>query len=374
MSTSADAATVPAPTEIVVFEPRCDRPAAEDPWIGPAVRGAGGRVRAQVGWSLLILAACIYVLVTFSSRTGIALPAVMAIACARLIQVRVRVWLRCGPKSRQRLLQAPFRKIALTVDDVLTVGRATFLQLAPDRWLRIRPASVYGPLFARKPHAWVLGPDPAGRVIVVAPGIVSPIIGRVTQAPPPSAKPLEPVAPMLEPPRDDAVLRSSIRYSWRVQISATILNLAFVAWLVATYLPPLFRNQSRTDHVLGAAILWGLVLAACALYTNARVVLRLGRMSRAATAELWTPLPVTFDRIARQGVRVQELTGRLHLPDGQTRSIEFHRVGRSVAAATRVSGVLWIAGEANKGYRPVGLPGYPGLALAKVGRARVPRQ
>ncbi|TNC20579.1 hypothetical protein [Amycolatopsis alkalitolerans] len=374
MSMSADAATVPSPTETVVFEPRCDRPAAEDPWIGPAVRGQGRCVRTRLGWSVLILAACIYVLVGFSSRTGIALPAVPAIVCALRLWVCVRVRLRYGSKARHRLLQGPFRKISLTVDDLLTLRSAAYLRLAPDQWLKIAPASVYGPLFARKPYVWMPGPDPVGRVIVVAPGIVSPVVGRVTQAPPPSAEPLEPFAPLRDAPSDDEVLRSFIRYSWRVLIRGALVNLAFVGWLLATYLPPLFRDESKADNVLGAATLWGLVLAACALCTNARALLRLARMSRAAAAAVWTPLPVTFDRAVRQGARAQELTGRLHLPDGQTRSVEFRHVGSSVAAAMRISGVLWIAGEPGKGYRPVGLPGHPTLALAKVGRARRPRQ
>jgi hypothetical protein len=373
VSTDADAATGPPSLEIVVFVPQGDEPAARDPWIGPLVRASARGTRSQVRWSFLLFALCVYALVAFGARLGFALPAVLALAFAARFLASVLSWSRSSPRSRERLLATTFRKISLEDGDLLALKRHVYLRVSPDQWFKIRPASVYAPLLARKPYAWVLGPDSAGCAIVVLPGMVRPIVGRVAGAPPAGAAPVVPVAQRLEPPKDDEVLRASLTFFRRHRIANALLNVPLAGWLIAVYLPSLFGRYRTPDDVLGAATLYGLALALLILYAHGNALLRLRRMARAAHADAWTPLPIKFDRPLRRSVAFQNVTGEVSLPDGVTRAVEFRKISANLAAAMQASGLLWMAGELKRGRHPIGLPGYVGLALAKFGRARKPR-
>lgn len=370
MSTGIDAGTVLPPEAVVVFEPRVDRPAADDRWIAPLIRAYSRGTRLFTLRSLPLLALCVGALVVGRERLGIALPAVLAVFCASQFAAGVRAWYRSGPRSRERLLATPLRRISLAEGDLLATSRSVYLRLSGDRWFRIRPASVYVPLLARRRYVSALGPDSAGRAIVFVPGMVRDKARRVGKAPSTKARQVAPVTVRTVAPKDDPVARATARLNWHGALSNAVPNLLLAAWLAAAYVPPLFAVYRTPDDLFGAATAFGLALALYLLLRAVVPVFRWRSFLRVTQAAAWTPLRFTFDSPPRRGAAFQKVTGHASLPDGVVHRVESRSMNVNLAAATLVSGVLWVAGTPTKGRNVVGVPGYPQLGLAKLGPAR----
>lgn len=370
MSAGIEAGAVPPREEIVVFEPREDRPAGEDPWIAPLVRAASRRRRSLALWSLPLFAVCVFVLLAGRDWAGVALPVVLALFFAARFLLGVYNWFQSSPRSRERLLATPLRKIRLGEGDLRATKRALYVRLSDDQWFRFRPSSVYAPLLARRRHVWVLGPDSSGRAIVFPPGMVQGVARRVETAPSSKAEPVVGAEARTVAPEDDPVVRAAARFNGRYVLAGAVAGLLVAGWLSASYGPWLLGPDLSMDNLLGAASLYGVMLAVFLLSTSLGAGLRLRRLASAAHASAWTPLRITVDSPPRPGVTFPSVTGRCTLPDDTLRAVELRRVSASLAAAVDASGVLWVAGEPIKGGNAVGVPGYPVLGVAKFGPAR----
>jgi hypothetical protein len=372
VSAGIDAGAVPPREEIVVFEPRGDVPAGEDPWIGPLVRAASRRRRSLVLWSPSLVALCVYVLVEGREWAGVALPAVLALFFAVRFCFGVYGWYMSSPRSRERLLATPLRKVCLTEGDLRATKRAVYVRLSDDQWFRFRPSSVYVPLLARRRYVWVLGPDSAGRAIVFLPGMVQAVARRVEKTPPSGAGPVVGVAARTVAPKDDPVVQAAARFNVWYLLASVVPSVLVAVWFAVSYVPWLAAPDHRLGTLPGVVSLYGVLLAVFLLWTSFVTMSRLRRLDGAARAVVWTPLRITVDSPPRRGVAFPSVTGRCTLPDDTLRSVELRGVSANIAAAVDASGVLWVAGEPRKGGNAVGLPGYPILGVAKLGLVKKP--
>ncbi|MFD2415363.1 hypothetical protein [Amycolatopsis pigmentata] len=372
MSAGIDAGAVPSREEIVVYEPREDVPAGEDPWIGPLVRAASRRRRSLALWSLPLVVVCVYVLVEGRAWAGVALPAVLALFFALRFSSGVYGWYMSSPRSRERLLATPLRKIDLGEGDLRATKRAMYARLADGQWFRFRPSSVYVPLLARRRYVWVLGPDSAGRVIVFLPGMVQAVARRVEKTPPAGAESVVEVAARTVVPKDDPVVQTAARFNVLYVLASVVPSVLVAGWFAVSYVPWLLGPDRRIDTLPGIVSVYGVLLAVFLLWTSFVMIFRLRRLAGAARAVVWTPLRITVDSAPRRGVAFPSLTGRCTLPDDTLRSVELRRVSANIGAAIEASGVLWVAGTPRGGGNAVGVPGHPFLGVAKLGPAKKP--
>ncbi|WP_037363009.1 hypothetical protein [Amycolatopsis orientalis] len=357
MSTVPDADTTPAPDRIVAVEPEEGRPPRGDRWFALSLSGRRG-TRLLVAF--VCLAVCVAIIVFARSRIYLALPAVVAVFAAARLWLLARIAFRAPKRVRERLLDLPFRKV-LVDDDMLRATKcALYLRLANDQWFRVGRPRASG-LIASRGYVWLTGPEPAGRAGLVVPGSVTTAVLRVRTLPSSAL----PVPPRVPDPTHNGQLRQIVQLYRPRRTAAAVIRLALAAWLAATYAPLLLRTYRQSDELLGLATFLALYLAAALVWTSA-VSLHHWRIRapRAALATTWTPLRIVSDSM-RSGGNHGKLTCRVTSPEGtRTASI----AGLPFVAAARTTGVVWAAGQPKKGTVLIGLPGYPILGIAKLGR------
>ncbi|MFE3176433.1 hypothetical protein ACFXPA_30765 [Amycolatopsis sp. NPDC059090] len=250
-------------------------------------------------------------------------------------------------------------------DDMLrATKRALYLRLADDQWFRVGPPAANG-LINSRGYVWVVGPEPSGRAGVVVPGSVATAVLRANDLPG-SAHPVSPPVPR---PTDNAQLRLIVRLYQPRRIAAAVTRLALAAWLGATYAPLLLHTYRQSDELLGLATFLGLYLAAALIWTSAASLHHwLIHAPRALRATQWTPLRIVSGSMRNGGDR-RKLACRAATPEG-SRMVSI--AGAPFVAAARTTGVLWVAGRPKKGVVLIGLPGYPILGQAKLGRIERP--
>ncbi|WP_370935145.1 hypothetical protein [Amycolatopsis sp. cg13] len=359
MSAVPDANTPPAVDRVVV-EPEPGRPLSEDRWFAPSVRGDRNARRKRAVFLFVCLTTGLALIVFARSKIYLALPAVVTAFAAARLWLLARSAFRAPRKARERLLDMPFRKVFVDDDMLQATKRALYLRLANDQWFRVGPPMVNG-LFNSGSYVWTVGPEPSGRAGIVVPGSVATAVLRA-RALPDSARPVPPLVPR---PTHNAQLRLVVRLYRPRRIAAAVTRLALAAWLCATYAPLLLHTYRQSDELLGLATFLGLYLAGALVWTSAASLhYWLNRAPRAARATQWTPLRLVPDSM-RNGGRNRKLTCRATSPEG-SRMVSVG--GASLVAAARTTGVLWVAGQPKKGVVSIGLPGYPILGHAKLGR------
>lgn len=360
MSAVPAADTPPVPDRVVAVEPEEGRPSGQDRWFALGLRGRRSTRYIRVLVPFACLAVCVAIIVFARSKTYLALPAVVAVLAAARLRLLARIAFRSPQKVRKRLRDLPFRKVLVDDDMLRATKRALYLRLANDQWFRVGPPAMNG-LTNSRGYVWAVGPEPSGRAGFVVPGVVTPAVLRARTLPG-SARP---VPPRIPDPTRNALFHLIIRL-YRPRIIADAgLRLALAAWLGATYAPLLLRPYRKSDELLGFATFLGLYLAATLIWTSA-VSLRhwLIRAPRAARTTSWTPLRIVSDSVRNGGDR-GKLSCRVTSPEG-TRAAWL--AGVSLVASARASGVVWVAGQPKKGTVFIGLPGYPVLGHAKLGR------
>lgn len=359
MSAVPDADT-PSADRVVVLEPEEGRPASQDRSFAPSLRWNRGKLRRRAVILFALAAAGVALIVFARSKIYLALPAVATALVAARLWLLVRAAFRAPHKARERLLDLPFRKVPVDDSMLRATKRALYLRLADDQWFRIGPPVVNG-LINSRGYVWVVGPEPSGRAGLVVPGTVSTAVLRARELP----NSAHPVSAPVPPPTHQEQLGLIIRLYRPRRIATAITKLALAAWLVATYAPLLLHTYRQSDELLGLATFLGLYLAGALVWTSATSLHQwLIRAPRAIRATRWTPLRIVPDSLRNGGNR-RKLACRVTSPEG-SRTVS---IGDSpVVATVRATGVLWVGGQPKKGVVAIGLPGYPILGHAKLGR------
>lgn len=357
---------------IVVFEPRGDRPAREEPLIAPLMMSLVRRRRRALVLALLLLPLMALQLVVVGGSDAGALPVLAMIGAAALALVATCNWWHSRPAGWEKLLERPIRRVELAAADVRMTRSTAWLRVTagPDElWIRSRAtAALVGLVSARKGYVWILGPYSGGRVVAFLPGSILPGVARLRRAPVRGARPVAPVPGGPSAPKDDLVLIALVRFQRRVLWGLVAVCVAIACWLSVSYGPDLSSYLSGDRAILAVAsalIVALLVVAICGNLT------RLAQIGRAAHATSWTPLRVALDGLLREGATRVNVRGRVWLPDGTERSLRLRGVDVSVAASMQASGVVWVIGAPRaNGSLTVGVPGHPLIGFGTVGRKR----
>ncbi|UVS76421.1 hypothetical protein [Actinokineospora sp. UTMC 2448] len=217
-------------------------------------------------------------------------------------------------------------------------------------------------VLARTGAVWIVGPDERGWAAIRSPGLALPLgqarvadidVGAGYQISPVQASPRSAATAA-----EDAVLARAIagpRRRSRTDLVAPALLLAFAVFVLVDLL--------RRGVAGRAELLVGLI-AATALIVGllAWRVHRLrhwGTVQRLLSAGPWTRVPATLAE--------DRATAEVKLPDGRTATVRFHRPSQALLANIAATGQLWTAGPPADGPVAVGLPGYPFLAVARIG-------
>ncbi|GAA1026558.1 MULTISPECIES: hypothetical protein [Amycolatopsis] len=360
MSAVPDADTPLGADRVVAVEPEQGQPPSQNRWFAPGLRGDRNTRRKRAVILFACLAAGVALIVFARSKTYLALPAVVTAFAAARLWLLARSTFRTPRKARERLLDLPFRKVLVDDDMLRATKRALYLRLADDQWFRVGPPAANG-LINSRGYVWVVGPEPSGRAGIVVPGSVTTAVLRANELPGSA----HPVSPRVPRPTDNAQLRLIVRLYQPRRIAAAVTRLALAAWLGATYAPLLLHTYRQSDELLGLATFLALYLAAALIWTSAASLHHwLIHAPRALRATPWTPLRIVSGSMRNGGDR-RKLACRAASPEG-SRMVSI--AGAPLVAAARTTGVLWVAGRPKKGVVLIGLPGYPILGQAKLGR------
>ncbi|WAL66452.1 hypothetical protein ORV05_01105 [Amycolatopsis cynarae] len=359
----ADLGTDPVPREsgMAVFRPEVGRPGAEEPLIPPLVAASARRTRRLAVW-LPPFVAFVF-LPLFLGGEDVLLLVAQVIFTAVLLAVWYS-FLKVTPRARRRLLQSPVREIVLGDGDLLETRYALWMRLAGeagDRWYALRPGGVVRDFLATERRLFVLGPDDSGRALVHLPGYVAPLIVRTRREPARGAKPVAALPRRFGAPKDDRILRTYVRHQQVTGLAFSVTLLLLLSWLTLSSL-------SGPAAVNTPSGWWLIAMDLVALLALVRFMARLARFGKASHAITWTPLAVTFDVALPRGKRIVSLSCRVLLPDGKQRKARLFMTTVDLAAAAYLSGQLWVIGAPQQGNLLIGLPGFPGTGLAKLGR------
>ncbi|WP_027942296.1 hypothetical protein [Amycolatopsis taiwanensis] len=356
---------------VVVFEPRGDRPAREEPLIAPVLRSLARKRRLALVIPPLFLAIVVLPFL-FPGRSDLgALPVLSVTGGAVALLFATYNWWHSRPAGWKKLLERPIRRVEFGAADIRTTRWTAWLRVVvgPDElWIRTWMVRLVGSFAARKGYLWVLGPYSGGRVLVFLPGLIIPASARLRRTPARDARPIAPMPGVPSAPKDDPVLVAMVRFNRRLLLGMVALLLAAVGWLIASYGPDLVGDPPRGRETFVRA---GIFMAVVWVALVCVALVRLPLISRVAHARGWTPVRVAFDGPMREGATKVNLAGRVWLPDGTERSVRLRAVNVGLAASMQASGVLWVIGAPRAyGSLAVGVPGHPLIGFGAVRRKR----
>ncbi|MEU6643928.1 hypothetical protein ABZ863_15425 [Saccharomonospora sp. NPDC046836] len=366
MSLERDKPAIPvthheSPAGFVIFEPRGDRPAREEPFLSAVLANLRRQSQATFVLSLLFLGIGIALLVIDAVPVlGVALVVVFGL----LALYSVFAWWS-GFGEMRALLETPIREVRPQPDGLQHTGDSVSVRIGDGQasWVRGWLPAGYRALLARERRVWVLGPSARGRVVLVLPGSVLCAAAKTTRAPRRGSRPLPEVWQRSSAPKDDPVLTAHLGAARRLH--GGLLTLFSLTVAAAAFLPALALFENWTPMDIGELPLIAVAAAVFVVLVQriVRSMLRLRRVNLAARAVTWTPLPARLDAepkiIAGYFARA---TARVSWPDGTERTVQLGRVSVDLIANVQASGLLWVIGTPEpNGATLVGVPGLPVL-------------
>ena len=220
-------------------------------------------------------------------------------------------------------------------------------------------------VLARTGRIWLVGPDARGWTAIRSAGLALPLgQAKVVDSAADFRFEVSPVQTEPESARtagDDAVLARAIaapRRRSKTDLLAPALLLVFAVFVLVDLLRR--GTAERVELLAGLLVATALILGLLAwrVYRMRHWT----RVARLLAAGRWTPVPVDIELTDERTV-----TARATLPDGRTAPVRFHRASRALLANIAATGRMWTAGAPGDGPVAVGLPGYPFLAVARIG-------
>jgi hypothetical protein len=354
--------TSPVQPRVLVHEPRTDQPAIAEPlWRGLLEKGRKSslRILVIVPIYLAFMAWALYpaepgVLIVLAVLTG--LRWILALISLNRSSVL------------HRLGNMPFREVRPADGELLVSGVKVSFRLPGDgRWVVTKLSEAERLLLAGVRRVWTLGPDPSGRVFVALSGSVTGRMGRIRPEPVPGSTVLPNQDRQPAPPREDVVLRAALRRLQRRMVLGLVFFFALIGSLVWIFAADPFSDDSASASGLVGGVAGGTAVVAVFVFWVAVVT---AGIARAVRAPNWTELWIVLD----EGIRTTASTlagtsGRTLLPDGREVTVKLQKVNVNLLANVRDTGRLWVLGTPEAG-RParIGLPGYPLLGTAKLGK------
>jgi hypothetical protein len=366
--------------EVPAWRPNMNGPAIESvPWTrtGSDVRRAAMRVwlatavlTVTFGWLLAVGASWIAVILLG-----------LATAVGLLLSLVPVVMARSARSADGILASRPWRMVSVEVfapadDEAGLFGGETRLLVDADTdhplWLSWYPARwADQQVLARTGLIWLVGPDPDGRVLFCSAGLaISNCTADVIDedhAPVIAVHPEQLAPARLPRARDDLVASAAVAHLRRIARAPLFAHLlAFVPVAAVSTIVLFDDDPHRAESLAGVGIV--VVLLVAGLLSDMRTSLNAARIERLLGAGPWTVLPVAL----RPGTKLVDraITVRLRaiLADGHATSVRL-RSNYQLMANVAETGQLWVAGEPESGrVVAAGLPGYPLVSLAHIGR------
>ncbi|GLZ42679.1 hypothetical protein [Actinokineospora sp. NBRC 105648] len=350
----------------VVPDPATDRPAAGDPTTEVILSGHRSRHRWLRLGPMLVLQVPLYsialVLLVIGGRT-LAASVAWAVVLVGSLVASVLVWRQIGwvPRGAELLTTQAWRPVTTRV---VRVGwESTVVEIEENG--AFVPLTVRGlppahrAMISRTGRAWLVGP--AGALCVF----------RVD-----GAHAFWPAVVRTRPLRPAAVVEqvSAAEVSRRAAARARLDVLGPLAVLVpSTPLGGVFLTTVSPFNVPGA-VMWlaMVVLAGVLLLLQARYRWAGLRLPGLVEAGEWVAVSALLGPWRARLDGTAEATAVLTLPDGETRTARLPGASVDLLGTVWETGALWFAGQPEPGTtRAAGFPGYPLLAVAKIGPGQV---
>jgi hypothetical protein len=167
-------------------------------------------------------------------------------------------------------------------------------------------------------------------------------------------------------PKHDEVLSACMRRTWRRLVIGSAVLLVLFGSLLWIYVANPVGGDAPAPGVVGGMVGGAVALAVLIV----RVAVLTFGMARAVRAPNWTELSIVLD----EGIRTTAsplagTSGRTLLPDGREVAVKLQKVNINLLANVRDTGRLWVLGSPEAGRSAkIGLPGYPLLGTAKLGK------
>ncbi|MFF5987266.1 hypothetical protein [Prauserella flavalba] len=342
--------------------PLGDRPARDEPLLGPPLLRLRRKARPTLLLYPLLTVPFAAGLVLGDPRAPLALPVLGTAFFGLGSLYNLVLWFTFLGRPAKKLLAQPVREMTATAAGMRVTRLRVTMRVAgapEEQWLRMGlPAGLRTQLLA-EPRLWVVGPDRKGRALVALPGATLLRPARITTVPPRRSRPANPVRQGLSAPCDDPVLCAHVRWVRRWSVLGTVAGAVSAGWLLQSALAAGWVDV--TIPALAVVLLLSVV---------ATLLPGLPRLSKAAHALTWTPLPAVLDDDIRfRSVLRMDATGRVWLPDGTQRTLRLRRVSPELVANIRCSRQLWIIGAPGAGGAALaGIPGQPVLDPVILGR------
>ncbi|PXY30319.1 hypothetical protein BAY59_14040 [Prauserella coralliicola] len=342
--------------------PLGDRPARDEPLLGPPLLRVWRKTRPGLFLYPLLTVPFAAGLVLGDPRVPVALPVLGTAFFGFGGLYNLVLWLRFPWRVVKKLSTQPVREVTGTPAGLRVTRLRVAMRIAgapEEQWLRmVLPAGLRTQVLA-EPRLWVAGPDRKGRALVALPGAALLRPACITTAPPRRSRPPQPVPQGISAPCDDPVLGAHVRSVRRWSVLGTVAGAVSAGWLLQSA-----QAAGGVDVPILALVVVLLLSVATTLLPG------LPRLSRAAHALTWTPLPAVLDDDIRfRSVLRMDATGRIWMPDGSQRTLRLRRVSPELVANVRCSRQLWVIGAPGAGGAALaGIPGQPVLDAVILGR------